>query len=190
MSLSYKICPLFTYSICYWEVCIHFLDGGGIFCWWDSSKGVIFHVEGSIQGVSFSGEILRWGNLPGLLYDIRLMSFLLFADSISRMVMLRGVVQGKFSPGFNCLENKSLGRKDFFAEVQSDFLVSFKKRSENKWEKQVFFNWKWAATLKLKTNGNYYVYEGDCPLLTHGGVIYPWGGYFSMEVGPSFPGNT
>ena len=27
MSLRYRICLLFTYSICYWEVCIHFSGG-------------------------------------------------------------------------------------------------------------------------------------------------------------------
>ena len=57
--LSYRICPLFMSSICYWEVCKHFSGGGGF-----SSRGLprgeFFIGEGSFQGVNFSGEVLYW----------------------------------------------------------------------------------------------------------------------------------
>ena len=56
------------------------------------------------------------GNLPEFPYEIRLMSGFVFADSILRVETLR-VVQGKVSPGLNCLENESMGRRDFFVEV-------------------------------------------------------------------------
>ena len=77
------------------------------------STRIIFHWKGSYQGLNFSGEILHWGNLPEFLYKIRLMSFLLFADSILHVEILRVIVRSKFSPGVNCLENESAGRRDF-----------------------------------------------------------------------------
>jgi len=61
---SYKICLLFTYSICYWEASIHFPGAGDEFY----TMGRIFHGEGSLQGVNFSGEILHRGNLPEFPY--------------------------------------------------------------------------------------------------------------------------
>ena len=45
-------------------------------------------------------------------------------------------------------------------EGAQDFLALFKKKQwKNKYEK-FFFYWKWEAALKLKTNRNYYAYEG------------------------------
>ena len=32
--------------------------------------GIIFHREGSFQGVNFSGEILHWGSFSELLHEI------------------------------------------------------------------------------------------------------------------------
>ena len=46
------------------------------------STGITFHCDGSFQGVKFSGVILHWGNLLEFLYEILLISFFLFADSI------------------------------------------------------------------------------------------------------------
>ena len=57
--LSYKICPLFTHSICYWEVCTYFLEEGV-----ELSVDRTFHRddypwEGSFPEANFSGEILN-----------------------------------------------------------------------------------------------------------------------------------
>ena len=50
------------------------------------------------------------------------------------------------------------GRK--FMKGEQDFLALFKKKQwKNKYEK-VFFNWKYGEALKLKTNRNYYAYDG------------------------------
>jgi len=44
--------------------------------------------------------------------------------------MLRVIIHGKFSPGLNCPEDISVGRWDFYMEVNPDFLALFEKRSE------------------------------------------------------------
>jgi len=67
-ALSYEICPLFTYSICDWNIYGHFL-GGGIFCredfpWKEFATGEKF------PRVGFSGEILDKGNLSEFLFEI------------------------------------------------------------------------------------------------------------------------
>jgi hypothetical protein len=41
--------------------------------------------------------------------------------------MLRMIARSKFSPGLNCLEDVSLGKRDFFMEVGQDLLSLFKK---------------------------------------------------------------
>jgi len=41
--------------------------------------------------------------------------------------MLRVIVQGKFSPGLNCLEDIFVGRRDFSVEVHPDFLALLRK---------------------------------------------------------------
>ena len=53
-SLSYKIRPLLTHSICYWQVCIYFLvgRGGGELSCWGVCHGGIFHGEGGFHGVN------------------------------------------------------------------------------------------------------------------------------------------
>ena len=130
--LSYKIYPLFTYSICYWEVYINFLDGGGV----EFSTGGIFHGDGSFQGVNFSGEILYWGTLPEFLYEIYHVSCFLFADSILRLEMLRIVVQGKLSPGFNFLE--SLIRGGIFLWRCSQISWNYLKNDQKLNRNQVF----------------------------------------------------
>ena len=81
------------------------------------SAGTIFHGERSFQGLNFSEEILHYGNLPEFLYEILLVSYFLIADSILSAEMLRVIVRGKFSPGFNCLENKSVWRRDLSLKV-------------------------------------------------------------------------
>ena len=43
--------------------------------------------------------------------------------------LLRVIFQWKFSPGLNCLENKSVERRDLSVEVLPDFPALFKKRS-------------------------------------------------------------
>ena len=109
-----KKCLLFTYSICYWEVFIHFSGGGfsagGIFL------GDNFLWGGKFPGGEFSEEILHWGNLSELIYGILLMSCFLFSVSVLRLETLGVIVRGNFSPGLDCLENKSLGWRDFSME--------------------------------------------------------------------------
>ena len=54
-SLSYKISPFFTYSICYWEVCKHFRVGDEFF--------VVFFFSGKFSwGRKFPGGELVRGN--------------------------------------------------------------------------------------------------------------------------------
>ena len=64
------------------------------------------------------------------------MSCFLFADSENRqresVEMLRAMARIKISPGLNCLENVSMGRRDFSGEVESDFLLLFKRRPKIK----------------------------------------------------------
>ena len=65
--LCYKIFPLFTHSICYWEVWIRFrMGGGGIFCW-EFFHGKIFHGQRSFQWVKLSGKFIHRGSLPEFL---------------------------------------------------------------------------------------------------------------------------
>ena len=54
------------------------------------------------------------------------------------------------------------GGREFPKEGELDFQVLLKRRPETKW-KTGFLTWKWGATLKLKTNRNYYLYEGVVP---------------------------
>ena len=54
-SLSYKVCPLFTYGICYWEVCIHFSDRRD-FLLVGFPMGIVFHGAESLQGLNCSGK--------------------------------------------------------------------------------------------------------------------------------------
>ena len=84
-----------------------FFGGGGF------SAGGIFIRDNLPWGGKFpGGEFLR-ENLSELLYTILLMSYFLFSVSILCVEMLSVIVQGKFLAGLNCLENKSLGRRDF-----------------------------------------------------------------------------
>ena len=69
MSLSYKICPLFTCSICYWEICIH-IQGGKF-----STDGIL-HGDKLSRGGKFSGgeffrKFFTQVNLLESLYDYR-----------------------------------------------------------------------------------------------------------------------
>jgi hypothetical protein len=48
------------------------------------------------------------------------------------MEMLRVIVRGKFSPGLNYLENKSVSKRDLSVDMLPDFLALLKKRSEIK----------------------------------------------------------
>jgi len=75
--------------------------------------------------VSFSGEILYWEYFPEFLYEFFL--YFLFTNSVLRLGMLRVIVQGKFSPGFNFSEHVSLGR-EFSVEAEPDIMALFKKQ--------------------------------------------------------------
>jgi len=78
------------YSICYWEVCMHFFRWrerffvlGGIF------TGRIYQGDRSFQGVSFSDEIFTW--------TIRQNSYTKFSYvflSLYRLDFARGHVEG------------------------------------------------------------------------------------------------
>ena len=99
-SLCYKICRLFTHSIHYFEVWLQFSGerggGGVLFRLMGFVTAIIFRLEGSFQGVNFTGEILRWRDLPEFFYEICPISLLFFAESILRVEMLRVIVQGIF----------------------------------------------------------------------------------------------
>ena len=64
-----------------------------------------------------------------------------------------GGLRGRIFPWRNFSGGKILSM-----EGVQDFLALFKKQRKNKYE--IFFYWKWGAALKLKTNRNYYAYEG------------------------------
>ena len=94
-SLSYKICPLFTYSIFYCEVGINFSGEGGVvnFLLRGFSMGKILHEERIFRGgrgVKFSEEILYWGNLPKFLCEILFIVLL----SLCRVNFKDGDVKG------------------------------------------------------------------------------------------------
>ena len=57
--LSYKICPLFTHSICYWDACISFQ----VFCWDKFSAG-----DYSMGEVFVGTEVSRECTCRGKLY--------------------------------------------------------------------------------------------------------------------------
>ena len=119
-SLSYKICLLSTYSICYWKVCVHCWVGreGQIFCWG------ILHGENSPWrgkfpwGWTFNGKFYVGGVCQKSDTKFLYMFCFLFTDSILRVEILRQIVvrvnfrRGKFSPGPNCPEDVS-GRGGF-----------------------------------------------------------------------------
>ena len=60
------------YSICYWEVCIHLSaeEGRTNFLLKEFCAGRIFHGEGNIQRVNFSGEIFTVGEFTRIPYRI------------------------------------------------------------------------------------------------------------------------
>ena len=130
-SLSYRICPLFTHSICYWEVWLHFGWGWRrIFCW----------------GFSMEREVSRAWTCQGKLYTGRICQnsytklFLNVLLSLFHVNFTHGVVKGN-RPGyiFIGIELSSVyfhGKADFSVEARSDLLALLKKRSEIK--KQVF----------------------------------------------------
>ena len=91
-SLSYKICPLLTDRICYWEVDIHFSgrEGRKNFLLEGFCTGRIFHVKERFQRVKISGEILHKGNFLEFIYEISLYVLL----SLYRFNFTRLVVKG------------------------------------------------------------------------------------------------
>ena len=93
-----------------------------------------------LPGGEFFRRNFTLGYLLELLYRILLMSWFLIADSILCMERLRVIILCKFSPGLNCIEKKSLRKRDFSLEEKPDFLVLFKKRLEIRFKKTRFFN--------------------------------------------------
>ena len=83
---------------------MHKIFGGVAF---ETFLGDNFPQGGQFPGVNFSVKILQWGNFSELLYEILLMFCFPFCISILRVEILRVIVQGKFSPGLNCLENRA-----------------------------------------------------------------------------------
>ena len=84
--LSYKIYPLSTYSICYWEVCINFSGGEGRmnfllgrFC-----TGKILHGEKKRLGVELFRENFTPEEFSRIPIRNFFMSYFLFTDSITR----------------------------------------------------------------------------------------------------------
>ena len=129
-SLSYKICPLLTYSICYWEVCIHFSERGRIFCLGD------FPQRGFFMGRKFQwAEFFRGTITLGEFAWIPTKYFVCLAFSLMTQFYVR-ICQGQLSGvnfclDFNYLENISVGRRDFFVKVEPGFLVLFRKTIRN-----------------------------------------------------------
>jgi hypothetical protein len=134
---------LFTHSICYWKVCIHFRVGGGE----EFSAGREFPPENFPQGGKFpGGELVRWNYTLGefaripILFIILFFQILLrilficlafsFSVSILRVELLRVIVWCKFSPRLNYLDDISMGRG--ISPWRWDFLVIFKRWSEVK----------------------------------------------------------
>jgi hypothetical protein len=72
------------------------------------------------------------GYFPEFLYKILLISCFLFADSILCVEMLKVIVRGKFSPGLNCLENISVGRRGFLLSWSQISLRYLEKRTDIK----------------------------------------------------------
>ena len=81
--------------------------------------------------MNFSEEISHWDNLLEFLYEILLLSCYLFDDSILPVEMLSVTVRGEFLPGLNCLEEISLGTKNFSVDVELDLITLFKKTIRN-----------------------------------------------------------
>ena len=79
--------------------------------------GIVFLGEGSFQGLNFSGEICNGGIGQNSHTTFVEMSSFLFANSVLRVKMLRVIVRGKYSPGCDCLENKSMGKRDFSVDI-------------------------------------------------------------------------
>ena len=75
-SLSYKICALFMYSICYWEVWIHFLSGKGKtnFFLGRLSSGENFPSRGKFPG----GELFGGNCMLGGFTRIPVQNFFIF----------------------------------------------------------------------------------------------------------------
>ena len=83
-SVNLQICPLFTYSICYWEVNKRFW---GDFLLKGFSKGRNFCEEETFgEGGFFPGEILHLGNLPEFIYRI---SFICLTFSLLNQFYMR-----------------------------------------------------------------------------------------------------
>ena len=61
------------------------------------------------------------------------------AATIFRVEMLSVIARGKFSPGLNCIEKLSVGRRDFSMELELDFLVLL-KMIRNEIKKSSVFN--------------------------------------------------
>ena len=99
--------------------------------------------------MNLSVEILRRGNLQEVMYEILFTSYFLFADSISRVEMLRVIVRGKFSLGSNRFERAGGGGR-FFVEMDPDFSALFNKPSECKYIKKVFFLLKVRRNIKTE----------------------------------------
>jgi hypothetical protein len=73
------------------------------------------------------------------------------------MEMLRVIFRGRYSPGLNCLENVSVGRRHFSVVAEPDFLAFF-KNDQKLSKKQEFFQFKVKSNIETKTKRNYYVY--------------------------------
>ena len=94
-----------------------------------------------IHGDNFPhGGIFTGRNFPGCEFFSRnftlgefsiIVSCSLFANSISRVEMLMVIVQSKFSPGLNFLENIFVGRRNFSVELEPCFLALSKKIIRN-----------------------------------------------------------
>ena len=80
------------------------------------SAGIIFPWEGKFPGGEFLWRNFTLGHLPELLHETPMFYFLV-TDPNLRVEMLRVIVGGKFSPGSNRLENKSMGRRDLSMEM-------------------------------------------------------------------------
>ena len=94
MSLSYKICPLFTHSIFYWELCIDFGWGVGT----NFLLGV-FPQRDFLRGGKFPGDEFVWRYFTlGKFARIPIQNYFYLSCYFFRLSFTCGVVKGDY-PG-------------------------------------------------------------------------------------------
>ena len=100
----------------------------------------IFYGEDSFEGRNFRGKLYTGGICQSFYLKLFYFSYFLFADSVLRLEMLRVIVRGKFFIWIELLVYLSVGRENFSSEVEPDLPKLFKKLSDIKLKKHIFFS--------------------------------------------------